>query len=128
MNDRARRILVAMAVYWCGFGLVTILYPPLMDLFQTSAGVAAGTPFSDHVWMHGGFDILSFCVLVSAIARYVPPSAAMMRAVGLAALMPVLAITWSLVGTPYWSPLFLVAGGGCLGLSLAALAVSRSLD
>ena len=58
-KNPARAYFIAMGVYWMGFGLITILYPPLMDLFQTAEGVEAGTEFSDHVWMHGGFDILS---------------------------------------------------------------------
>jgi len=30
-----------------------------------------------------------------------------------AALMPTIAIFWSLVSTPFWNPLFIAAGLGC---------------
>jgi hypothetical protein len=106
-----------MAAYWLVFGLITIFYPRLMDLFQTSAGVGAGTLFSDHVWMHGGFDILSVSILVFALSL-TSVSRLMLRAAGVAALMPTLAIAYSLVATPYWNPLFVVAGVGCLAFAI----------
>jgi hypothetical protein len=118
MNYRAARIyLKAMAAYWLVFGLITVFYPSLMDLFQTGDGVAAGTAFSDHVWTHGGFDILSVSILVFALSQSsIGP--VMLRAAGIAALMPTIAISYSLVATPYWNPLFIVAGIGCLAFAV----------
>jgi hypothetical protein len=125
-EKRARQFLVAMVAYWLVFGLITVLDPALMDLFQTPAGVGAKTAFSSHVWMHGGFDILSVCVLVFAISRG-PLSPARLRAVGVAALMPTMAIAWSLLATPYWSPLFIVAGAGCLAFAAGAFVIAGRL-
>ena len=118
-STAARRLLLAMAAYWLVFGLITTFYPALMDLFQTSEGVAAKTAFSNHVWMHGGLDILSVCVLLVALST-TRMTATTLRAVGVAALMPTIAIFWSLVATPYWNPLFIVAGAGCAGRSVWA--------
>jgi hypothetical protein len=119
--------LKALAVYWLIFGLVTIFYPSLMDLFQSAEGVAAKTKFSDHVWMHGGFDILSVSILAFALSL-VPISPMTLRAVGLAALMPALAIGYSLAATPYWNPLFIVAGVGCLAFSVGGFLFARRLS
>jgi CHASE2 domain-containing sensor protein len=95
------------------FGLITTFYVRIMDLFQTSEGVAAGTAFSDHVWFHGGLDILALCVLSTQ-----PPSRTMLRAAALAALGPTIAIAWSLVATSWWNPLFAVAGLGCFAFAV----------
>jgi hypothetical protein len=119
----ARTLLLAMAAYWLVFGLITTFYPPLMDLFQTPDGVAAKTAFSNHVWMHGGLDILSVCVLLVALSR-TPMTATTLRAVGVAALMPTIAISWSLVATPYWNPLFIVAGAGCAAFCVGAFVMA----
>ncbi len=96
-----------------------------MDLFQTAEGVAAKTAFSDHVRMHGGLDILSVSVLVFALSM-VPASinALLLRAVGTAALMPVIAIASSLLATPYWNPLFIVAGVGCLAFAVGGFVLA----
>ncbi len=110
--------LRAMAAYWLVFGLVTTFSPVVMDLFQTAEGVAAKTPFSNHVWMHGGFDILSVSILLFALSMTpARNNSLLLRAAGAAALMPVIAIGYSLVGTPYWNPLFVVAGLGCLAFA-----------
>ena len=123
---KARQLLVGMSAYWLVFGLITTFYPALMDLFQTAEGVGAKTAFSDHVWMHGGLDILSVSVLTFGISR-LPLTSAILRVVALAALLPVLAIGWSLVATPYWNPLFIVAGAGCLAFSVGAFVFAGRL-
>lgn len=128
MNPRrAQLYLRLMASYWLVFGLITAFYPRLMDLFQTAEGVGAKTAFSNHVWFHGGFDILAFCILLFALSRE-SPSPRMIRAVATAALLPTAAIGYSFFATSYWSPLFLVAFAGCLAFAGwgAALASSRS--
>jgi hypothetical protein len=115
-----------MAAFWLPFGLITAFYPSLMDLFQTPEGIGAKTAFSDHVWRHDGLDILSICVLVFAISRMRPTSTTL-RLVGVAALMPTIGIAWSLAATPYWNPLFIVAGLGCLAFSVGAFVIAAKL-
>lgn len=112
-----RTYFLAMGAYWLVFGLITTFYVPLMDLFQTVEGVAAKTPFSNHVWFHGGLDILSLCVLLFALSTR-PPSRTMLRAAAVAALGPTIAIAWSLIATEWWNPLFIVAGLGCFSFSV----------
>jgi hypothetical protein len=124
-TTRAQLYLKLMASYWMVFGLITAFYPRLMDLFQTTEGINAKTVFSDHVWLHGGFDILAFCVLLFALAREAP-SRKVIGAVGVAALMPTLAIGYSFAATPFWSPLFLVAGAGCLAVAVWGLVLSNA--
>jgi hypothetical protein len=125
-TNSARLVLNGMAAYWLVFGLITVFQPALMDLFQTADGVAAKTAFSNHVWMHGGFDILSVSILVFALAR-APLTSSLLRAAGFAGLMPAIAIGWSLAGTPYWNPLFIVAGVGCLAFGLGAFVIAGRL-
>ena len=131
MNPKHSKLyLRLMAVYWLVFGLITIFYPKLMDLFQTDAGINAKTPFSNHVWFHGGWDILALVVLLLALARESSVSSRMLRAAALAALMPTIAIGYSLIATPFWNPLFLGAGLGTLafavwGFVLAGKKVTR---
>ena len=103
---------VAMGIYWLAFGLITIFYPKLMDLFQTEAGVNAKTTFSDHVWRHDGFDIVALSILLFALSREMV-SRNILRATALAALMTTIAIVSSLMTTPYWNSLFIGAGTGC---------------
>jgi hypothetical protein len=126
-NNAARIYLKAMAVYWVIFGLITIFVPSLMNLFQSAEGIAGRTGFSDHVWMHGGFYILSVSVLVFALSQ-ASLSRLMLRAVGLAALMPAIAIGYSLVATPYWNPLFVVAGVGCLAFGVGGFLFANRLS
>jgi len=111
-NKAASIYLVCMALYWIVFGLITIFHPSTMDMFQTADGVEAKTPFSSHVWLHGGFDILALCVLLLALSREAV-SRNVLRAAAIAALMPTMAIAYSLLTTPYWNPLFIGAGLGC---------------
>lgn len=121
-----RTYFLAMGSYWLVFGLITTFYPPLMDLFQTSEGVAAKSAFSNHVWFHGGLDILSLCALLFALSMS-PPSRTLLRAAALAALGPTIAIAWSLVATPWWNPLFAVAGVGCFSFAVWGFMLSNQL-
>jgi hypothetical protein len=123
----ARAYLVGAATYWLIFGLITTFYPKLMDLFQTPEGVAAKTVFSDHVWFHGGLDIIAFSIVLLFLSRE-NVSARMLRGTGLAALMPVLAIGFSYAATPFWKPVFLVAGAGCLGFALWGFSLARRVE
>lgn len=121
-----RTYFLAMGSYWLVFGLITTFYAPIMDLFQTSEGVAAKTAFSNHVWFHGGLDILSLCVLLFALATR-PASRTMLRAAAVAALGPTIAIVWSLMATPWWNPLFAVAGLGCFSFAVWGFLLSNQL-
>jgi Flp pilus assembly protein protease CpaA len=111
-SKASQTYLTLMGFYWLVFGLITTFYPRLMDLFQSSEGVATQSAFSDHVWFHGGLDILALCVLLFTLAR-MPANRTILRAAAVAALMPTIAIAYSLLATPYWNPLFIVAGLGC---------------
>ncbi len=125
-SSNTRVYFLAMGAYWLVFGLITIFYPALMDLFQTETGVASKTPFSNHVWMHGGFDIVSLCVVVFALARE-NVSKNILRATAIAALMPTTAITYSLLTTPYWNPMFIVADVGCLAFAIWGFMLSSKM-
>jgi len=128
MAKTTKIYFVAMAVYWLVFGLITIFYPALMDMFQTENGISAKTTFSNHVWLHGGFDIVALCVLLFALSREAV-SRNVLVATAFAALMPAIAITYSLLATPFWNPLFICAGLGCFAFVVwgFVLAAKRSL-
>jgi hypothetical protein len=113
-----------MAAYWFVFGLIALFAPQLMSLFQTNIGTSVRTAFSDHVWTHDGVDIIAFCIILVALASE-PPSPRMLRAAALAALLPVIAIGHAILATPYWSPLFLVPGVGCLGFAIWGFMLAR---
>jgi hypothetical protein len=119
-----RTYFLSMGAYWLVFGLITTFYVRIMSLFQTSEGVAASTAYSNHVWFHGGLDILALCVLLFALSTQ-PPSPTMLRAAAVAALGPTIAIAWSLVATSWWNPLFAVAGIGCLGFAVWGFLLSN---
>jgi hypothetical protein len=89
----------------------------MMQMFMTPAGIAASTPFSDQVWLHGGLDILSVCVLLAALST-VPATKITLRSAAVVGLLPVAAMVFTLVATPFWSPLFLVPAAGCLGFAI----------
>jgi hypothetical protein len=125
-SDNSKRTKIyfgCMCAYWLIFGLITIFYPKMMDIFQTQAGVGAKTIFSNHVWLHGGFDILALCVLLFALSRE-SVSRNLLRASAVAALMPTIAIFWSLVSTSFWNPLFIGAGLGCFAFAVWGFALS----
>jgi len=122
----SRFYLRCMMAFLLVFGLITTFYPKLMDLFQSEAGIAAKTAFSDHVWSHDGLDILSFCILLFAISRETV-SRRMLQAVALAGLLPTLGIFTSLLHTPYWNPLFIGAGSGCLAFVIWGFVLARKM-
>ena len=110
--NKTRIYFTSMGAYWLVFGLITIFYPKMMDMFQSENGVGAKTSFSDHVWLHGGFDIVALCVILFALSRETV-SRNILRATAIAALMPTIAIAYSLIITTFWNPLFIGAGLGC---------------
>ena len=120
----SRVYLLAMAIFWFVFGLITTFYPALMNMFQTEEGIKSATAFSDHVWLHDGLDILSVSVLLFAFSRE-KISRNLLRATAAVAFLVTLGITSSLLSTPYWNKLFLIPGACCLlftvwGLRMAA--------
>lgn len=131
-TNKTRIYFVAMGVYWLVFGLITIFYSGMMDMFQSETGIASKTEFSSHVWLHGGFDIIALVIILFALSKE-NVSGNILRATALAALMPTLAIAHSLINTTYWNSLFIVAGLGCFafviwGFSLAAKNVRQRTE
>src|SRR5579872_1117512 len=102
-----RIYLRLLAVFYLVFGLITTFYPRLMHLFMTQRGIDASTSFSTNVWMHDGLDIISVAVLLFAIST-LAPSQLVLGAAAVVAVMPVIAILYSLAATSFWSLLFLV--------------------
>lgn len=124
MASKYRTFLMSMTLFWLAFGLGTALYPTMMQLFMTPAGIAASTPFSDHVWLHDGLDILSVCLLLFALSR-LPATQTTLRLVAIGALLPTAGIVYALLATPFWRPVFLVPGAGCFAFALWGFALSR---
>jgi hypothetical protein len=98
-----------------------------MDLFQTRAGVAAKTPFSNHVWFHACLDILSICALLFALSTQ-PPSRTTVRAGAVAALAPTIAITRSLMTTRWWNPLFAIAGLSAFSFAVWGFLLAKQIE
>lgn len=111
-DNKTKIYFTSMGAYWLVFGLITIFYPKMMDMFHSETGVGAKTTFSNHVWLHGGFDIVALCVILFALSREAV-TRNILRATAISALMPTIAITYSLFGTSFWNPLFIAAGLGC---------------
>lgn len=113
-----------MAIYWLGFGLITTFFPRLMQLFMSQRGVDASTRFSDQVWLHGGIDILSVSLLLYALST-TRVTRATLTAAAVVGLLPTVAIVYTLVATPFWTPLFLVPGAGTLAFAVWGFALAR---
>ena len=119
-----RTYLICMTIFWLVFGLITTFAPRLMDLFQTEEGVKAKTAFSNHIWLHDGLDILAVCILLFSVLQQTTISRNLIRAAALATLMPAIAISYSLIETPYWNPLFVGAGLACLAFVIWGFVLS----
>ena len=113
----ARTYFRAMALFYLVFGLITTFYPRLMQMFMTREGIEASTPFSDQVWLHGGLDILSICILLFALSA-MPVTKTSLQAAALVALMPSAAILYTFLATPFWNPLFLVPAAAALAFAV----------
>lgn len=116
-SNPAKWYFIAMSAFWFIFGLITAFYPSLMNLFQTETGVNAATNYSDHIWRHDGFDIISVSVLLFALSREAA-SRNLLRASAVVALLVTIAIASSLLTTTYWNMLFLVPGVSCLAFAV----------
>jgi len=115
--NSAKIYFLAMAVFWFIFGIITTFFPALMNMFQTEDGINAVTSYSDHVWRHDGFDILSISVLLFALSRE-EASRNMVRAGAIVATLVTIAIASSLFTTPYWNLLFVVPGVTCFAFAV----------
>lgn len=96
-----------------------------MQLFMTREGVDASTPFSNHVWLHDGLDIIAVSILLFTISS-MPATKATLRAAAIVSLLPAVAIVYGLVATPYWSPLFLVPAAAAVAFAVWGWALSGS--
>src|SRR5918995_2791091 len=123
MTSAHRTYLISMVLFWLAFGLGTTFFPRMMQLFMTPEGVAASTPFSDHVWLHDGLDIISVCLLLFALSR-LPVTPTTLRLAAIVGLLPALGIANGVVMTPYWQPLFIVPGLGCLTFAIWGFVLS----
>ena len=113
----SRIYFIAMGAFWLVFGLIATFFPALMNMYQTEAGINAITPYSNHVWLHEGFDILSVSVLLFALSRQAA-NKTMIRAAAIVPLLVTIAIATSLLTTDYWNKLFLFPGFCCLAFSV----------
>ena len=127
MESSHRRYFTAMAIYWLGFGLGTTFYPRMMQLFMTPEGITASTAFSDQVWLHGGLDILSVCLLLLALST-VPSTKTTLRLAATVGLMPTAASVYTLVATPFWTPLFLIPALGCFAFAVYGFWLARGVS
>ena len=116
-SNPAKVYFIAMSAFWLVFGLITTFYPALMNLFQTQTGINSVTSYSDHIWRHDGFDIISISVLLFALSREAV-SRNMLRAAAIVALLVTVAILSSLFTTSYWNMLFLVPGLSCFAFAV----------
>jgi hypothetical protein len=123
----SRTYFIAMGLYWIVFGLITIFSPGFMDIFQTEAGINAKSDFSNHVWRHGGFDIVALCIILFALSGETV-SRRIVRATAFAALMPSIIIFYSLASSNYWNPLFIVAGLGCFAFVVWGFVLSGKVN
>ena len=123
-SNPAKVYFIAMAAFWLIFGMITAFYPELMNLFQTETGINAVTNYSNHIWRHDGFDIISISVLLFALSRETA-SRNMLRAAAVVALLVTIAIMSSLLTTSYWNMLFLVPGLSCFAFAVWALCLQQ---
>ena len=112
-SNWAKVYLVAMSIFYLGFGMITLFYPKMMQMFQSPEGIAAGSSFANNIWMHEGLDILSVALILFVLSRNaVTP--AILRTAAIVALMPFIAIVYSYFATPFWTALFFGPAVFCL--------------
>jgi len=116
-----------MGAFWFIFGIITTFFPSLMNMFQTSEGISSVTTYSDHVWRHDGFDILSISILFFALSREMA-GRNMIRASAVVALLVTVAIFSSLFTTQYWNMLFIVPGVTCLAFAIWGVMLSSKAN
>jgi hypothetical protein len=126
-SNNAKLYYLAFSIFYLVFGLITIFYPKLMQLFQTAEGIAANTSFSDNIWLHEGMDIVSVALLGFALSSQ-QASAAMLRTIAIVAIMPAIAIIYSCLTTPFWSGLFFVPCIFCLGFTIWGFSLAAKVN
>ena len=124
MQSSHRRFFTSMAIFWLFFGVGTTFYPRMMQLFMTPEGVTASTAFSDQLWIHEGMDILSVCLLLVALST-VSTTKTTLRLAATVGVLPTAAIVYTWLATPFWKPLFLVAGAGCFSFAVYGFWLAR---
>ena len=124
MASSHRKFFTSMAIFWLLFGLGTTFYPRMMQLFMTPEGITATTAFSDQLWIHEGMDILSVCLLLVALST-VTATKTTLRLAAAVGLMPTAAIVYTWLATPFWKPLFLLAGAGCFVFAVYGFWLAR---
>jgi hypothetical protein len=124
-TDTGRSYFRVMALFYLGFGLATTFYPRFLQLFMTERGIDASTSFSDQVWLHGGLDILSISLLLLAFST-VPVKTNTIRLAAIVPLFPAAAIVYTLIATPFWTPLFLLPAAGCFAFAVYGFVLSRN--
>ena len=122
----ARNYFRVLALFWLTFGVITIFYPRFMQLFMTQRGEDASSEFADNLWLHDGLDILAVSILLLLLST-MPITQASLRAAAVVSLIPVIAIVYSVVATPFWSELFLLPAAAALGLSIWGLSLAQGL-
>ena len=124
-NSKATRTyFITMGAFWLVFGLITIFKPAIMNKFQTEEGINSVTAYSDHIWRHDGFDILSLCVVLFALSRETV-SRRILNATAIVGLLVVVAVSSSLLTTNYWNSMFVVPGVCCLGFAIWGFSLAR---
>ena len=124
VHSSHRKFYVSMAIFWLLFGLGTTLYPRMMQMFMTPEGVGAATPFSDQLWLHEGMDILSVCLLLFALSK-VSATKTTLQLAAIVGVLPTAAIVYTWLATPFWKPLFLVAGAACFSFAIYGFWLAR---
>ena len=115
-----------MAAFWLVFGLGTTFYPKMMQMFMTPEGIAASTAFSDNVWLHDGLDIISVSILLLALST-VPATRNTLRLAAVVGLMPTAAVVYSLMTTPFMTPLILGPALGCFAFAVWGFALASKM-
>jgi len=109
MKRSSKIYLRTMAVFWMMVGLSGILNPASMDSFHSEIGLEESSSFSDHVWFHGGLDILSWAIILFAIS-FEKISRRMTYIIAISALGPTFASVYSVLFTPFWTNMFFISG------------------
>ena len=124
----ARRFFIAMAAFW--FVLRSrhdVLPAHDADVHDACGHRGVDAIFRSSLVAHGGLDILSVCLLLVALST-VPATKTTLRLAATVGLLPVAAMVYTLVATPFWSPLFLVPAVGCFGFAIYGFLLAGRVD
>ena len=124
-GDQGQVYLQALAIFWLVFGLITTFYPRVMELFMTDRGRDAGSSFSRNLWLHDGLDILCVALLLLVLST-MPATRKILLAAATVSLAPVVAISYSLVATDFWSASFLIPAAAAAGFAVYGFLLART--